>query len=49
MSELRGPDLATLDPSVSVSAGLALLQDGDTLTTLVGRADAALLQARRSA
>jgi diguanylate cyclase (GGDEF)-like protein len=47
--ETARSDLAMLEPSVSVSAGLALLQDGDTLTTLVGRADAALLQARRSA
>lgn len=40
-------DLAQLAPPVSVSTGLSVLTDGDTLTTLVARADAALFEARR--
>jgi diguanylate cyclase (GGDEF)-like protein len=40
-------DLAQLDPSISVSTGLAVLEDEDTLTMLVARADAALIEARR--
>jgi diguanylate cyclase (GGDEF)-like protein len=41
-------DLARLDPRVSVSFGISSLQDGDTVTTLVARADRALIEARRS-
>jgi len=40
-------DLTQLEPSVSVSTGLAALQAEDTLTTLVARSDAALMEARR--
>ncbi len=41
-------DLAKLDPTVSMSTGLAELEDGDTLATLIGRADAALRDARQA-
>jgi diguanylate cyclase (GGDEF)-like protein len=40
-------DLSRLDPVVSVSFGLAGLVEGDTMASLIGRADTALLEARR--
>jgi diguanylate cyclase (GGDEF)-like protein len=39
-------DLRGLDPVVAVSFGLATMTDGDTMASLVGRADTALLEAR---
>lgn len=40
-------DLAKLDPPVSISTGLAVLEDCDTLATLIGRADEHLREGRR--
>ena len=40
-------DLADLDPRVFVSTGLSTLEAEDTLTTLVARADATMIEARR--
>jgi len=39
-------DLSGLDPVIEVSFGLASLSEGDTMASLVGRADTALLDAR---
>ncbi|HEY5333594.1 MAG TPA: GGDEF domain-containing protein [Solirubrobacterales bacterium] len=39
-------DLSGLDPVIEVSFGLASLIEGDTMASLVGRADTALLEAR---
>jgi diguanylate cyclase (GGDEF)-like protein len=40
-------DLAALDPIVAVSFGLATMTAGDTMASLVGRADSALIEARQ--
>jgi diguanylate cyclase (GGDEF)-like protein len=40
--------LAESQPGAAISVGLAALRDGDTLETLVDRADQALLQGRRN-
>ncbi len=45
--EATRTDLARLDPRVYVSFGLAGLQEDDTVTTLIERADQALFEARR--
>lgn len=47
VSWARDPIWPSSTPSVSVSTGLAVLDGEDTLTTLVARADAALIEARR--
>jgi diguanylate cyclase (GGDEF)-like protein len=39
-------DLSALDPVVEVSFGLASMVEGDTMASMVGRADTALLEAR---
>jgi PleD family two-component response regulator len=39
-------DLSGLDPVIEVSFGLASMVEGDTMASLVGRADTALLGAR---
>jgi diguanylate cyclase (GGDEF)-like protein len=39
-------DLSGLDPVIEVSFGLATMVEGDTMASLVGRADTALLEAR---
>ena len=44
--EATRADLGRLDPRVSVSFGLAALREGDTVTTLVDRADRALFDGR---
>jgi diguanylate cyclase (GGDEF)-like protein len=41
-----GDELAEAHPGASVSVGLATLGEGDTLETLMERADAKLIQAR---
>jgi diguanylate cyclase (GGDEF)-like protein len=44
--EATRADLGRLDPRVSVSFGLAALREGDTVTTLIERADRALFDGR---
>jgi diguanylate cyclase (GGDEF)-like protein len=44
--EAARADLSLLDPPVSVSFGMSSLRDGDSVSALVGRADAALIAAR---
>lgn len=44
--EATRADLARLDPQVSVSFGLTGLRTDDTVTSLIGRADEALFEAR---
>jgi diguanylate cyclase (GGDEF)-like protein len=40
-------DLVKSHPGISISAGVATLEDADTLVTLIERADGAMLQAKR--
>ncbi len=44
--EQAGIDLATLDPEISITFGVAAMEPGNTLADLVGRADAAQREAK---